>query len=191
MDDGFFRCSKKIKFVFILLISFLFINSLNADSLLELLSSHSQTSNFSESKFFTADENYSDYYYLSKDNGEKQYLNSNILQLGYGSPLKKKHYLNISIDRRETNFFINNLNSINDRVKFYSGSSQIKLGLRKRSESHSMQIGCSFNRIITKLKYNFTDEGIVKSGHIPLAIDKLNAEFRIKFPEFVILIIQV
>ena len=181
--DGFFMFSKISKFFFIALFTFLFINKLFTDSLLELLSFENEIIDVCDGSFLSSDEYYSDYYYLSKENGEKQYLYSNDLRLSYASPFLKNHFFHISINRRETNFFINNLDSMNDRIKFYSGASQIKINLFKELNSSLLLFECSYQRNFNKLKYNITEENIIKSGYIPLAFDKIKAKFKMDLPK--------
>lgn len=179
----FFMLSKTFKFYFVVLVTFLFINKLYTDSLLELLSFENEIIDVYDGSFLSFDEYYSDFYYLSKENGEKQYLYSNNLQLSYASPFLKNHFLHISINRRDINFFINNLDSINDRIKFYSDASQIKINLFKELNSSLLLFECSYQRNFNKLKYNITEENIIKSGYISLAFDKIKVQSKVCFPK--------
>ena len=172
-----FMFPKSFKFIFIVLVS-LFISTLNADSLLELLSFENKIIDVSDNSFLSSNEYFSNYYFLSKENGEKQYLYSNNLRLSYASPFLKKRFFHVSINRRELNFFMNNLDSLNDRVNFYSSTSQIKIDLLKKINSKSMFFECSYQRNFNKFKYNIIEENIIKSGYIPLAYDKIKAKFK-------------
>jgi len=146
------------KIYYAIIVILLCSNILLANSLLELLSLENETIGVYDRSFLSTVEEYSDLYYLSRKNGEKHYLYSNNVRINYKTPLLNKNFLNIALIRSETNFFLNDLNSLNDRIKFYSTYSQVKIEFSRRAENIRSLYEFSCQRSFNKFRYSIVDE---------------------------------